>query len=319
MGTGSPPLTPQQPTTGPDPTFQSAAQQAIVAFALQGVAPPTPLYVTPADRLLLRLFTNNAGGDTITFLWRFLQASPEVGGQPDNPPAATVRQPTPVVTQIVKSQGHALTVAATGSTNVTLALAEGYLLSIGAIATLALSRGVTFASASIVRTGPSGASTTIPLFADYVTPIFGAGWPNGRYSDPLSGPGFITSIQVTNPGAGSDWTFTVGGHMRIQSFTAQLVASAAVANRNVEIIVDDGANVVWRHSAPVSITAGTTFQVSGTGTNAPTGIIATDISVVLPPGLLLAAGMRVRTATAGIQAGDVWSNIFFLIERWLDF
>jgi len=159
------------------------------------------------------------------------------------------------------------------------------------------------------------------LLGDYTDQFSDIGWPGGPQHHYLEGPGYKHSIQQANPGAGADFVFATAARqrVRVESFTAQFAASAAAANRNIEVIVDDGANVVWRTSVPAVVTASQTVQVSGTGSNQPTGIVTTDFTVLIPPGLILPPSWRLRTATASIQAGDQWSAIWLNAEEWLEF
>jgi hypothetical protein len=158
------------------------------------------------------------------------------------------------------------------------------------------------------------------LLQDYSTLFNPTGWGVSGARMPTEGTGFISSQIVANPAAGADWIYTVGTLRRqaVRSFNALFTAAAAVANRQVELIIDDGANIMWRTSAPVNITANQVVNVSGTGTNAPTGIITTDISVVIPPGLVMPQNWRLRALTTAIQAADQWSAIAIMREEWID-
>lgn len=314
-------LPPQgQPKKGPDPSFKSATIPNLVSFGLDRISPPSSLYLQRDDQLFLSMESQRGAGDTVSFVWRILQAAPDVAGQPDAPAAAALGQAGGQITQTVKTQAHQLTGALRTNVQAVLPMAEGYLLSMSVTATNASGRGQTFAQAGIMRKGPLGTMIFLPLFSDYVTTLIVPGWPGGRAISPVEGPGQIASVQQANPGAGADWTFTVPNfaRMRFQSFNAVLTASAAVANRQVNIIVDDGANIVWQHDVGTNITAGQTASISGTGTNATVGLTTTELFVVLPPGLVLTQAMRIRSATTGIQAGDQWSAIFFLVEEWLE-
>jgi hypothetical protein len=95
-------------------------------------------------------------------------------------------------------------------------------------------------------------------------------------------------------------------------------ASATVASRNPQVAVDDGANTIWAHDTAAAITNGQVAAIVGTGTNAPTGVVTTTQGFVLPPGLIMPSGYRVRMSTQNIQVGDQWSTINFLVEEWLD-
>lgn len=311
---------PGQPGKGPDAHFKTATLPTLVSFALNNIGPPSPLYIQRDDTLFLQCTSSRAGGDTFTFFWRFLQAAPDVAGQPDTPAGSQVPTPGGLITQTVKTQSQQIIVAQDATNQVLIPLAEGYLLSLDVVVTNAATRGQSFARAVLARGLATSVNPHQPLFADYCTKNMTPGWPTGRNLSGSESTGAVLSFQVANPAAGADWILTVPGTRRfaIQSFAATIVTSAAVANRNVQIIVDDGANVVWTHSVPAAIPASTTDTIVGTGTNAPAGVITTIQAVVLPPGLRLFAGMRIRSLTGNIQAADQWSNIWFLIEQWID-
>jgi hypothetical protein len=203
----------------------------------------------------------------------------------------------------------------------TLELQEGYLLSIRASADSSSStRGQTFVRVLLNRGSVGGGVGAAVLMSDYAYPQQQVGFPYGTIRAPQEGPGDVRSIQQANPAAGADWTFvcTANTRLYVRSFSSQFVASAGVANRQVEVIVDDGTNTVWRTSASANITAGQTAFVSGTSEQSPTGVITTTINVVIPDDLRLVNGWRLRVLTTGIQAGDQWSNIWVNVERWLD-
>ena len=308
---------PGQPATGPDAGFTTAANPNVVTFNWQAVGPPSPLYIQRDDVLFVQTTTNRAA-DTLILNLRILITPAPAGGQPDQLPPD---QPAPTgpSNQIITTQRIIQLPAPNINNTLQIPLTEGYLLSVTAQSGNATSRGVTFARVVLIRAGNSLFSSAYVLIGDYVTNFNVVGWPGARQIDPTESTGFSHSIQQANPAAGADWTFTAGTLQRlnVRSFSAQFVASATVATRNIEVIVDDGANVVWRTSAPAGVTAGQTVQLSATGSNQPTGIVTTDFTVLIPPGLILAPGWRVRTATANIQVGDQWSNIWFGVEEWL--
>jgi hypothetical protein len=312
--------TPGQPTTGPDTTFKSATVPNLVSFGIDKVAPPSPLYIQRDDIVQLFGMTTKPGGEIFNAIIRFLEAAPDVPGQPDKP--SDVAPPEPGATQTIKTVSVSFACPQDSQTTSFFALGEGYLLSIAGN-TLSVGgnvRGVSFMRAALSRP-PIGLSfTSQSLFADYVTRTCAPGWPGGRILSSGEGTGQILSFQVANPAAGADWTLVVPGFRKfyVQSFQAQFVASAAVANRNISVIVDDGVNAVWTHDVSAAVTAGQTVQVVGSGTSAPVGIVPTILPLVLPPGLRLTNTMRIRSSTANLQAGDQWSNIWFLVESLID-
>lgn len=311
---------PGQPTEGPDPSFKTASIPNVVTFGFAGIDPPAALYVQRDDTLIISAVSSIAT-ETVQFAWRILLPVAPQAGQPDAPSSGSPLASGPGGNNIVMD---AVDVPVTGarvqSFKVIQGL-EGYLIGMTASAVLATTRGQTYARVIIRRNNQLGIAAEAALFADYVTTAFQALYPNGRFIHYVEGPGFIHSQQVANPAAGTDFTLTVPANTRwrIKSFDATLTTSAAVANRNVQIAIDDGANSVWAHDVAATIAASTSNTIVGTGTNAPTGVVTTIQSVVIPPDLIIPAGFRIRSATINLQAADQWSSIFFLVEEWIDF
>jgi hypothetical protein len=306
-----------------DPNFKSTSLPAITRFAWTDIQPPSPLYVLRDDVLLLQAIPGQGvGNDTVNFNYRFLRVPEVQGGQPSD-----LAQPGGgrgvVDYGIIDTGVDILTTAANGVlVSKTRTLGEGFLLSLAASGSTAPQRGDMFARAVLLRGGGTFGNSAQLLFADYVTAFQAAGWPGGRALNSAEGPGALRALVVGAPGAGADWTMIVptATRRKVVSFTATFTASATVANRNINVIVDNGAGalVVWQDDVPVAVTAGQVVSVNGTQTNTPTGIIATELFVVLPPGLSLPQAFRVRSSTAGIQVGDQWSAITMLIEDLVD-
>jgi hypothetical protein len=148
---------------------------------------------------------------------------------------------------------------------------------------------------------------------------------------PGTGDGDSFSLGVTNPGAGADFVFTIPSlvKQRFRGCRAQLVTSAAVANRNVSFCVTDPlGNALQRAWALASST--TLFsQVASTtqlywhtrgmvdffGSIAPAAV--NQVRVPMPPGSdKYQAGFVFKSITGGLDAGDQWSLIFIEIEEW---
>lgn len=318
MGSGVILPQPGQPTEGPDPSFKSASIPNIVTFAFTGIEPPSGLYVQRDDRLALSAFSNLAG-ESVAFHVRFLRLEVPLGGQPDaQAPTIPVQgsdvKGTIIVTEHILQLPVVRTIA-----SLSLSLGEGFILSIDAAAASAATRGRTYVRAEIVH--PAGPTFAQLFMSDYTDANASISWPGSQQRHYTEGPGWIHSLNVANPAAGTDWLFTVpaNARMRIVSLQAQLATSAAVANRNVQIFVNDGVNPYWTHGVAATIPASTTDQITATTTNAPPEVVTTTQEMVLPPGLILPGGHKIGTSTVNIQVGDQWSIIWFLVEEWLDF
>jgi hypothetical protein len=317
---GGVPLLPGPGQPGPlNPgEFKSASAPASVSFAFDKIGPPSALYIQRDDVLII-IASSNQGNETVIINARFLLPQAPSPGQPDTPHGDTASQtPRTGGTVVNVQQRMPLPNIRQINTSV-IQLTEGYLLSVAATANIASFRGQTFVRAILLRGAQLVSNQYQVLFEDYCTNPQSAGWPGGRQVGFDEGTGWTHSILQSNPPAGADWAYLAlfAQKQRITSLSAVFTASAAVANRQVELIVDDGANILWRASASANVTAGQTVTFSATGTNVPAGIIATDQTLLLPPGLVLVPNWRIRTATTGIQAGDQWSNIWLNVEEWL--
>jgi hypothetical protein len=162
------------------------------------------------------------------------------------------------------------------------------------------------------------------LFADYVTTQATSAYPNGRVLSPTEGPGLVYTTGPSNPVAGADWTFLIPTNcrQRIRSIHASFVTAAAVANRNIRVIVQDVGGTAFRAAAAVSVPASTGALVSMSSVPVYTPIDPLTIPIPLPADLVLTGAtglaMNVTTNTVNIQAADQWSTIRFLVEEWLD-
>jgi len=311
---------PGQPVEGPDNNFTTGSTPNIVTFAFEGLGPPSNIYVQRDDKIRVKIL-NSVVGASYILSGRILLPIGPLPGQPDAHASDETykRQLTRGFIQPI--QQVFFPTSDRTPNEFPVELAEGYLLSLAfsPANAPAVARGQAYATIGLQRGGIVG-NRFQQLIADLPANNVDIGWPGGTLRNSTDGPGFIHSIQQANPAAGSDFTFTAAAaqRLRIDSMQAQFAASAAVATRNVEIIVDDGANAVWTADVAAGITASTTDQIVATGTNAPTGVITTVQSIVLPPGLILAPGWRIRSVTQNIQAADQWSAIWFNVEEWVN-
>lgn len=132
--------------------------------------------------------------------------------------------------------------------------------------------------------------------------------------------GKIRSVAGTNPAAGAEIQETVptGKNWKIHAIRATLVSSATVANRIVDLIIDDGTDDLDRYSSGLVQTASQTIfynaSAQGLGDQQQNQLIRIPISV----GQVLGAGFRIRTSTNGIQVGDQWQDIMLWVEEFDD-
>lgn len=200
-------------------------------------------------------------------------------------------------------------------------LMEGWLLS--ATATIGLSsndQSFTFIVVGLARAPLNSNSVYAVLIAGYTNNSVPLCWPETAPVKPTDGPGWYHSAASSVPGAGVDITYTVpaGSRQRVVSLVATLTPSAVVANRLVNLIVDDGANVFANIPTNVTLAASTvnTYEFADSlNFLAPFN----GVSVApIPSNLILSPGFRIRTSTTGIQAADQWSAMELLIADWND-
>lgn len=123
----------------------------------------------------------------------------------------------------------------------------------------------------------------------------------GNMVDTLSGTDPVAGVESTETvPTDEDWDF--------HGMVIQYVADATVANRDVDIIIDDGTNEFMRFQFNTSITASQTVNIhigpfeSG---NIPADTSGDHYHILSTQNVIqMQAGWRVRTTTAGIVAGD---------------
>lgn len=281
--------------------YKPAGPAHDVSFLVKNASTPSTLYVERDDSLLMVAATS-ATGEVVTFNLRVLTADGRIQDMQFTMQPSSTRAPI----QLVQ------------------ALVEGYLLSMSVHAAVATTRGQTFARAMIVRSGTGVAGAAQMLFADYATTLVTSGYPNGRIVSPVEGPGNVYTFQQGAPGAGLDWSAPVptNARWRVRSLQASLTTSAAVANRDVAIRINQNAATVWLGVATAHVVASSTVGFHATGLTPYTPITAVDLYIPLPPDLVMGsiAGFNglISSVTTGIQGADQWSGPFILIEEWLD-
>jgi len=151
--------------------------------------------------------------------------------------------------------------------------------------------------------------------------------PRGPFATPQAlpeglgvGAGFIDMIDMAQPAAGANASFTVNGQdwLRILAATATVTTDANVANRYVSLDYIAARGVTYLRNAPsLVLTAGTTGQVfqwdrqqtvSEWNTNTPIDVPLADIP--------LSAGWVVQFTIDNKQVGDQLSAIHLLVERY---
>jgi len=200
-------------------------------------------------------------------------------------------------------------------------LSEGYLLGVVVAILGAIPRkGQCYVQVFLSRAPIGGGIDLVPLISNYISGEFSPGWPLGSPQQSVDGAGVIRSVQQANPAAGADFTITVptGARWRVQALRANLTTSAAVANRTVQTVVDDGVNTNFIGPFLTAQTAGQSLGYTAYPGGGNPYTILTEQGSPLPSPTVMFAGARIRSLTANLQAADQWSLIFIDVEEWLE-
>lgn len=268
-----------------------------VHFGRRELNPATNLYLTLEDRLRVQVI-NSVAGIEVDIQARIQLADGQV---------------IPMRQQLLPGATRALQ-------TFEFDLCEGFLLDLTVSTPTANTRvGGCFVVCGLIRGTGTNAIPSRTLISNYVNSGNFIGWPEGPSQQSIQGAGLARSVQQANPAAGADVVITVptGARWLIQSLSAQLVTSAAVANRTPHLVVDDGANTLFNSPASAAQAAGVTVVYSACG-----GVQAAfaDGAAVLPiPDVSsYLQGWRIRTLTTNLQAGDQWQNIWLNVIEWLE-
>lgn len=269
-----------------------------VSFGSDRVGPPSSLYVTPDTFLYTRVLCGTAA-QGISVHFRVMLPNGKVSsGRQDF------------------ATGAARTVVTQG-----FPLPEGYLLSVAVHPVSGtLQRGQCFVQAGLERGGAPDFEPMQILVSEYLTTSAVLGWPGGKLRSSLEGPGWLRSITGTDPAAGAEIVETVpaGVRWRPLLLTHAFTTSAAVANREPQLALDDGANLLALipsgSSQPASLTLQYSWSRGAAVQFAAVGVSAAGVM----PDIVLPAGARIRTQTVNLQAADNYSAPQYLVEEWQD-
>jgi hypothetical protein len=279
-----------------EPEITSRAPE--VRFQLTNIAPPTALYVSPADFLVVSTM-GVPGGTTLGVMGRLLRPNGEV---------------VPFRQSIIPSTNRTLV-------SRTVELTEGYLIGLTIQDDQSqYRRGQCYVYAQLHRARVGPGEPAYSLCQGYVYRGSPLGWPAGRQEDCYSGRGNLRSITGADPAAGAEVSETVIANVtwRLISVHTRLVSSATVATRMVTLVIDDGVEPLIRIPGPVSQVANESWRytwaaLGQVASDTPSGVVMS----LLPPDLYLTSGYRIRTVTSSLQAGDNFDAPQLLVEEWL--
>lgn len=201
-------------------------------------------------------------------------------------------------------------------------LGTGYLLNVLVRVTSGTpQRGQTFVQIELVRGQATSGDLVGMLAGGDVTARQGIAWPGSDVRSSLDGPGALRSIVGTTPAVGVDISETVptGARWELLSFAYLFTASAVAGSRELLLVIDDGANVLYSSPIQAFVTANQVRPVYRIpGLAVPFIDINNRFTSPLPVGLQLGAGYRVRTSTSGGDVGDVYAAPIYQVREWLE-
>jgi hypothetical protein len=204
----------------------------------------------------------------------------------------------------------------------TFDLAEGFLLnlSLGVGNNATAKYGKTFVAVRLFG-GSAGAPTTSGvLIAGYLAGLTNLVWPINQPAYDAQGTGATRSITGTTPAAGGTNSDTVptSAKWRLHSYKTAFTSSAAVANREVALVITDGVNPLVTITASFTQAASLAFGYQwslGTQSLAPT--VGTQRILPLSD-MYLSAGFQIQTDCRNEQAADQFTAAQFEVEEWIE-
>lgn len=282
--------------------FVSKTQTNLVTFASKDVDPPSRVYLQRDDNLVVTILS--------AILAEFVTVTARLWL------AAEDRITT------IQFQTRAVAAAYTPLTAF-VNMAEGYLLSVTVNANSASQLGQTHCVVFVNRGNPTSGTNVNAgvLINGYVTNGEQASWPDSTPQRPGAENGSRRIIPVNPTAAGADWNFTVenGAMWEVISIVGQFAASAAAANRQIQLSLTDGLRLLWNVPSNVNVTAAQVAQWSAYQALPPAGVPALDVFSLVPPRNMLRAGDIIQSSTANIQAGDQWSAVVITAREWTTF
>lgn len=256
------------------------------------------LYLTGEDNLRLTTF-GGVAGVTVVLEGRLVDASGRV---------------IPIAERHLPSSNYT-------STQTIHNLAAGVLTNVQLRASVgSVARGGVFAVLEIVRGTTVNAQATGTLLQGYVTSAARLAWPGSPIESSTAGVGRLRSITGTDPAANTEISETVPAGVRWRLVAAKLilVTDANVANRNVELIVDDGAGSFLQLSGVSTQPASLTVRYNLSSAGAAGALGGNDVLIPIPPNLWLGPGFRFRTQTNLLQVTDNYAAPQYVVEEFIE-
>lgn len=273
-----------------------------VTFRTEDVLPPSALYLSMDDTVVLLLQTNTAGS-VVTAILRLLTPQGEVKIE---------SYPSPPL-------------QALGAYNyITVPPAECYLLSLLVLVNMA-QQGSIWCQCFVIRGQFSPPYSTTPPYGGmlivqgYLNDYGALSWPNSPIIEPGTGAGSMRNIRLT-AAPGTSWVMRVPSLTRWEIITvsSQLNTSAATQQREMSLItLDQSGNPMCRF--PMNFLQGPSVAISyffyNSAAQLETG--AGWATAPIPSGLTLDSNWQLQSSVAGLDVADAWSFVAVNVREWV--
>jgi hypothetical protein len=202
------------------------------------------------------------------------------------------------------------------------ALTEGFLLSL--CVSLPSAAGIIVRGQCYVQVGlQTGAAVGTPVYrtliSDYLTTNYYPGWPESQPRASVDGRGWISTVTITAPGAGADWSYSFAASIRVALYSISCVFTTAVAVANripLFKIVAPAGSLDWQIASSVSQPASQVSAYNLAGCLNLSQDALKNFTLPIPETTAYVSGLTISAVTTAIQAADQWSNIYVVCESW---
>jgi len=198
-------------------------------------------------------------------------------------------------------------------------LCEGFLISmLVSPATFISSSQYLYAEAFIKRPGGQVVDHEL-LMMGYCTFLCPMSFPPLASHRSTDAAGALRSITGSTPAVGAEINEVVpaGTRWRLLSLRASLQTSAVVANRQPQLLLDDGVNIFYQTPQGPAQAASLTWAYGFSPLGQANVQTNTQVEIQYDNAQILTTGMRIRTLTANIGA-DQWSAPQYIVLEWAD-
>jgi hypothetical protein len=274
----------------------SVSYGRLINLATNNVPPPTEAYVGGDDRLHVNIATSQPN-TTVRVFSRILL------------PDGTI---VPNAWSFAPLNGRA-------GQDFFQNLTEGFLLSLSVDSLPANAPGQTWVRCSLLRGNLNSPGSAQILVLGYVTGVNVLSWPISPAWPKSYGRGNMRVVTGTVPAAGQEINEVVPANVlwRLVTFIFTLLTSAAGSARTPLIVFDDGAApyLITQTGAPVAASTSIAYNMAAVFPLA--GPVGGQAMIPGVKDLFLSPGFRIRTSTLGLDPGDRYLQIDYLVEEWL--